>query len=101
MQNLNFWRFFHPVLCVDEDGIPCSRLRPFLIGDTVFFDLDANGTQDGGEPGISGVLVELLDDEEPGTRMSALKRLTGELDTAAPLDRRMRQILYRLTDDEN
>ncbi|MGH1505186.1 MAG: SdrD B-like domain-containing protein, partial [Acidimicrobiales bacterium] len=31
------------------------------IGDTVFADVDGDGTQDAGEPGLSGVTVELLD----------------------------------------
>ncbi len=31
------------------------------IGDTVYFDPNANGTQDAGEPGIPGVTVALLD----------------------------------------
>ena len=30
------------------------------IGDTVFADLDGNGTQDPGEPGVSGVVVRLI-----------------------------------------
>ena len=32
-----------------------------LIGDTIFFDTDRSGTQDAGEPGIEGVVVELYD----------------------------------------
>lgn len=60
MQNLNFWRFFHPVLCNEPDGSPCTPLRPYLLGDTVFEDIDGDGVQDGGEMGISGVVVELL-----------------------------------------
>ncbi len=31
------------------------------IGDTVWLDLDADGVQDAGEPGIEGVIVELID----------------------------------------
>ena len=31
------------------------------IGDTIYFDADANGSQGGGEPGIPGVTVALLD----------------------------------------
>jgi len=33
----------------------------FSISDKVWFDADADGTLDGGEPGISGVTVDLLD----------------------------------------
>lgn len=32
-----------------------------LIGDTIFFDVNRNGTQDAGESGIEGVVVELYD----------------------------------------
>ncbi|MEZ5255715.1 MAG: SdrD B-like domain-containing protein [Ilumatobacteraceae bacterium] len=31
------------------------------IGDRVFEDLDADGIQDGGEPGVAGATVELYD----------------------------------------
>ncbi|MDY7092234.1 MAG: SdrD B-like domain-containing protein [Acidobacteriota bacterium] len=61
MQNLNFWRFFNPVLCTEPDGSPCEPLRGFRIGDTVFADSDEDGVQDAGEPGLAGVTVELLD----------------------------------------
>ncbi|MCB1058484.1 MAG: hypothetical protein KDD11_23520, partial [Acidobacteria bacterium] len=61
MQNLNFWRFFYPLLCVDETGAPCEPLRSFLVGDQVWLDLDGDGIFDSGEPGIDGVLFELLD----------------------------------------
>ena len=33
----------------------------FSIADTVFYDSNGNGTQDGGEPGIAGVTVSLVD----------------------------------------
>lgn len=35
--------------------------RPLLVGDTVFHDLNGNGVQDATEPGIAGVVVNLLD----------------------------------------
>ncbi|MCB1057370.1 MAG: choice-of-anchor A family protein, partial [Acidobacteria bacterium] len=60
MQNLNFWRFFHPVICEDVDGSPCQPLRAFLVGDTVFEDSDGDGFQDPGESGIDHVMIELL-----------------------------------------
>ena len=44
-----------------QSGVPCIPLRPFLIGDTVFFDTNQNGIQDPGEPGIPGVTLELHD----------------------------------------
>ncbi len=60
MFNLNALRL-PQILCVDEAGSPCAPLRDYLLGDTVFLDLDANGIKDVGEPGIEGVVVELLD----------------------------------------
>lgn len=61
MQNLNAIFIPYTVLCVDEVGVPCGVLRPFLVGDTVFFDYSADGNQDGNEPGVAGVLVNLVD----------------------------------------
>lgn len=62
LSNLNAWRFFDAVLGVCEDGTPCVPLpRPYLVGDTVWFDVDGDGIQDPGEPGIAGVVVNLVD----------------------------------------
>ncbi len=61
MSNLNALRLPSEALCVSEESVPCVPLRPFLVGDTVFRDPDANGIQSGaGETGISGVVMELL-----------------------------------------
>ncbi|HKI01254.1 MAG TPA: SdrD B-like domain-containing protein [Thermoanaerobaculia bacterium] len=62
MQNLNALLLPSRVLCVSQAGEPCIPLRPFLIGDTVFIDDNGNGTQDPGELGIAGVILELLDE---------------------------------------
>ncbi len=62
MQNLNALLLPGRVLCVSDLGIPCAPLHPFLIGDTVFTDDNGDGIQDPGEPGIPGVLVELIDE---------------------------------------
>ena len=35
--------------------------RPATIGDLVWHDLDADGVRDGGEPGLAGISVELVD----------------------------------------
>ncbi len=43
-------------LTVDFGFVPSYRL-----GDTVWFDTNANGVQDAGEPGIAGVDVQLID----------------------------------------
>ncbi len=61
MQNLNAILLPGRALCVNESGLPCKPLRPFLIGDTVFLDTNGNGIQDLGEPGIMGVIVDLID----------------------------------------
>src|SRR3954471_14058714 len=61
MQNLNALLLPGRALCVNEAGTPCTPLRPYLIGDTVFFDTNGNGVQDPGEPGIPGVTLELHD----------------------------------------
>src|SRR3954454_1627867 len=62
MQNLNALLLPGRALCVNEVGIPCTPLRPYLLGDTVFRDDNANGLQDPTEPGIEGVEVDLYDD---------------------------------------
>lgn len=62
LSNLNAWRFFNAVVGVCEDDTPCKPVpRPLVIGDTVFLDLDRDGVQDPGEPGIGGVTVNLVD----------------------------------------
>ena len=57
--NLNALRL-PQILCVDASGTPCDPRRSFRLGDTVFSDLDGDGVQTGGEPGIQGVIVNLL-----------------------------------------
>lgn len=62
MNNLNAWRFNYDVVGVCADNTACKPvLRPYLIGDTVWFDANANGLQDDNEPGIAGVVVNRLD----------------------------------------
>jgi hypothetical protein len=62
MLNLNSLLLPFRVLCVDELGVPClNPPRPYRVGDTVFQDLDGNGLQSAGEPGIPGVSLELYD----------------------------------------
>ncbi|MGD2113458.1 MAG: SdrD B-like domain-containing protein [Acidobacteriota bacterium] len=64
LANLNSWRFFHAVLGVCPDGTPCKPVpRPLLIGDFVWLDGNRDGVQDPGEPGIAGVIVQLVDDQ--------------------------------------
>ena len=61
MQNLNALLLPGRALCVDQSGVPCNPLHPYLLGDTVFVDANENGVQDPGEPGIQGVEVDLFD----------------------------------------
>jgi hypothetical protein len=62
LSNFNSW-FIPEVVGVCTDGtIGCGPdPRPFRIGDFVWRDTDDDGVQDGGEPGIGGVLLELVD----------------------------------------
>ena len=53
-------------------GIRSQPLSPAVYGDLVWNDVDKDGIQDGGEPGVKGVRVELYKDDgdgiqEPGT----------------------------------
>ncbi len=42
-------------------GINQPAQQTYTIGDLVFNDLDRDGIQDGGEPGVGGIFVELFD----------------------------------------
>ncbi len=63
ISNLNAWHLVSgKAVCVRDDGAPCVPvLYPYLIGDTIWNDANGNGVQDGGEAGIAGVTVTLLD----------------------------------------
>jgi len=61
MVNLNALVLLYKVVCVDGQGGPCTLLHPYAVGDTVFIDRDGDRTQEAGEPGIPGVLLELRD----------------------------------------
>ncbi len=60
LSNSNFWRF-EQVACGLINGAPVCPPDPYLIGDTVWLDLDESGTQDPGEDGIPGVVVNIFD----------------------------------------
>lgn len=62
--NLNFLKLPFNALGVCEDGdASCwNILRPFLLGDTVWNDANANGIQEDEEMGIGGVIVNLFDE---------------------------------------
>lgn len=61
LTNVNAWYFLYDTVGVTAAGAPVSPLRPYLVGDTVWFDSNGNGVQDGGEAGVPGVTVALLD----------------------------------------
>ncbi len=62
LSNLNAWRFFHSLVGVCENDLPCLSIpRPYLVGDTVFYDHDGDGVQDPEDPGIEGVALNLVD----------------------------------------
>ena len=56
-------------LTLDFGVVPPATAGPLTLGDTVFRDVNNNGTLDTGETGVSGVVVELLD--EAGTTVLA------------------------------
>ncbi len=59
LSNLSFFHFPFPVCGVDANGNPaCPPLG--TIGDFVWNDINGNGIQDGTEPGVPGVTVNLL-----------------------------------------
>ena len=63
MFNLNALRL-PQLLCVDAVGTPCLPPRDFVLGDTIFLDLDGSGDDNGGtDPGIPGVVVELVGED--------------------------------------
>lgn len=63
LANLSFL-FLESGVCSNVDGEPvCSTGAVYLVGDTVWLDLDGDGVLDPGEPGIAGVTVELYDAE--------------------------------------
>ena len=60
-------KIFNSTYTAAEDLPPCTG-APTEIGGTVFRDYNADGTQNGAEPGISGITVRAFDnDDPPGT----------------------------------
>ena len=46
---------------VDNPTVDCGFYRPVGVGSRLWIDLDGDGKQDGGEPGIAGATIVLLD----------------------------------------
>lgn len=51
----------------NASGYFFAELQPNLVSGAVFSDLDGDGTQDAGEPGIAGVTVTLTGTDDSGT----------------------------------
>ena len=61
LTNLNAWYFPYDTVGTDSNDHEVIPPRPYLVGDTVWMDLNGNRVQDAGEAGIVGVAVRLLD----------------------------------------
>jgi len=70
ISNLSALKLDYDALGVSRDGLPGKPLRAFKLGDTLWFDLNGDGVwqnddngsaEPGEEPGIPGVLVNLVD----------------------------------------
>lgn len=57
---------------------------PIALGDRVWNDVDADGIQDGGEPGIAGTTVELWNDAKTLTLRSTTTDANGNYQLQAP-----------------
>ncbi len=61
-----------------------ANLNPMSVGDTVYLDINNNGTKDNGESGISGVTVELYEDtDSSGDYTDNVDTLVGTVTTDA------------------
>ncbi len=61
MQNLNALLVPYRVVCVDAQGVPCTLLRPYLVGGRVFVGTSDIEIQGPGDYGVPGVAMELRD----------------------------------------
>jgi hypothetical protein len=73
---------------------PTRTPTPIHIGNFVWNDLNANGVQDAGEPGVPGVTVELRTADKNGLIASAVTNASGIYSVVAPVpgDYRVRVI---------
>lgn len=77
LSNLNAWHSDQVSgFCLGCENLP----RPYVVGDTVFWDLDGDGSQDADEPGLPGVVMELVD----GHGVVLGQRTTGDGSTYLP-----------------
>ena len=54
-------KFDYPIVGQDENGNPLIPPAPFNVGDLVWNDTTPDGVRAPSEPGIAGVLVNLID----------------------------------------
>ena len=62
---------------IDAVALQGTTLAPAVVGDWVWFDQDEDGIQDGGEAGIEGVTVNLLNGNSSPTGMSTATDVNG------------------------
>ena len=56
-------------------SVDAGIMEPVSLGDVVFEDINGNGIQDGGEPGVNGVTINLLD--ENGIQIATTETVNG------------------------
>lgn len=59
------------------DTVDAGMYQPASVGDRVWSDLDGDGIQDGGEPGLDGITVNLTGTDGTGVAVSASTTTTG------------------------
>lgn len=74
LHNTDALRFDAPLIGVDGTGRPMIPPAPFLVGDTIWNDVNGDGVKQAGENGIADVVVTLRD------------RVTGSVLAAATSD---------------
>lgn len=81
---------------------PTRTPTPINVGNFVWYDMDGDGRQDAGEPGLSGVTVQLWNGAKNDLIDSAVTNSTGNYSLTAPLpgEYRVRVLLPNPTLDQ-
>jgi hypothetical protein len=66
-----------------ENGVVTAAVPTFGVGDTVFDDVNGDGTQDAGDPGVAGATVELVDNSTGTQAVDAFGNLVPTATTGA------------------
>lgn len=83
------------------DATPTRTPTPINIGNFVWDDLDKDGRQDAGEPGIAGVTVQLWNSTKTALLDSAVTNASGSYTVTAPVPGSYRvRVLLPGPDDE-